>query len=85
MIWDCTLTGMGLVLFTAAQMVLFWMRDYHSADNTSVFWRLLSSACTLPRPSLFPTTPPQSEGLTRVGERLAGDTGGTAGPDWPEG
>lgn len=61
MIWGCSRSDWDGVKFfhSSPYGAVLCICGYSSADNTPVFWLLLSCACTVSRPSLFPTTPPQ--------------------------
>lgn len=62
MIWGCGGSDWDGVNFfhSSPQSAVLWICGYSSTDNTAVFWLLLSCACTVSRPPLFPTTPPQA-------------------------
>jgi len=68
---------MKLIFLTAACMVLLQTCDQRSVDHTTVFYLLLSSACTGSRPSLFLTLLPQ-QSRVGLGKRVGGHTARTA-------
>lgn len=80
------LAGMRLMSFVAACTVpKLVICGQNSVDNMLMFWLSPNSACVASRPPLFLMLPTPPAVSRLGGERLAGDTAGTAVPNRPQG